>query len=75
MICTKCYGTGEYLGNGFILTDCDCDKISKEKSTSSLKDVDRISKSYNNAISDIMSINKYISREQAGKMFDEAYVK
>jgi hypothetical protein len=77
MICTKCYGTGEYLGNGFILTDCDCDKesISEDKSSISLKDVDRRSKSYKKAIDDIMAINKDITREQAVKMFDEAYTK
>lgn len=76
MLCIKCGGTGQYLGQGFMMTDCrDCPDEEFEKETPSLESVDRRSKSYKNAINEIMAINKGISREKAVKMFDEAYVK
>lgn len=77
MLCPKCGGTGEYLGNGMIITNCEmCDDFSV-KSASSKKDipVDRKSKSYKKAIKEIMAINPDITHEEAVKMFDKAYNK
>ena len=70
MICYKCGGTGQYLGNGMMLTDCDaCDKDKPAKP----KEIDRKSKSYKKAIKEIMDINPKITYEEAVKMFDKAY--
>lgn len=73
--CVRCGGTGKYKGIGFILTDCDLCIEEPEDEVSSLDNIDRKSKSYKKAIKDIMSINPEISRKEAIKMFDEAYIK
>ena len=77
MLCIKCGGTGEYLGNGMIITNCNaCDGESfKKKTITSKTPINRKSKSYQDAIKDIMAINPDISREDAVKMFDKAYNK
>lgn len=68
MICYRCGGTGQYLGNGMMLTDCDaCDEEQVND------EIDRRSKSYRKAIKDIMDINPKISYQDAVKMFDKAY--
>ena len=82
-LCRRCGGTGRYLGNGFVLTDCNqCPDEAYEhevshkiKQITPLDKIDRRSKSYRDAIKDIMNINKNISYQEAVKMFDEAYVK
>lgn len=73
-LCVRCSGTGKYRDHGFMIVDCTlCD----EDSTSEipLAKINRKSASYKKAIKDIMAINPDISREDAVKMFDEAYVK
>jgi hypothetical protein len=76
MLCYKCGGTGEYLGNGMIITNCNvCDNEPRKKKSVSNAPINRKSRSYQEAIKDIMAINPDISREEAVKMFDKAYNK
>lgn len=75
MLCHRCGGTGKYLGNGMMMTNCTlCDDDGKPLKVSQPK-IDRKSSSYQNAIKDIMAINPTISRAEAVKMFDKAYDK
>lgn len=75
MLCYRCGGTGKYLGNGMMMTNCTlCDDEGKVIPSSSPK-IDRKSKSYQKAIKEIMEINPTISRAEAVKMFDKAYDK
>lgn len=78
-VCQRCHGNGQYMGQGFMMTDCEycTGGYHREKSNAipTLDKINRKSKSYQNAIKDIMAINKDISREDAIKMFDEAYIK
>lgn len=76
MLCIKCGGTGQYLGNGFIMTDCNmCNGYSEEIEAPPLVNIDRRTKSYQKAIKEIMDLNPKITRNDAVKMFDEAYAK
>ena len=75
MLCYRCGGTGKYLGNGMMMTNCTlCDEDGKPIKVSQPK-IDRKSSSYQKAIKDIMAINPTISRDEAVKMFDKAYHK
>ncbi len=75
-ICIRCNGQGTYRGMGFMQTDCElCNDDYLPKAAPSLDKIDRRSKSYQKAINDIMAINKDISRDDAVKMFDDAYNK
>lgn len=75
MLCYRCGGTGKYLGNGMMMTNCTlCDEDGKIIEPSAPK-IDRKSKSYQTAIKDIMAINPTITRAEAVKMFDKAYDK
>lgn len=80
-ICIRCNGTGSYRGLGFMEQDCDLcnhdDYAEKEASKKivSLDKVDRRSKSYKDAIKDIMKLDKKITRQEAERMFDDAYQK
>lgn len=76
-ICVRCAGDGYYLGNGMIRTPCNlCSEDDDEmEETPSLDKINRKSTSYQKAIKDIMAINPDISRKEAVKMFDEAYVR
>jgi len=78
-LCYRCGGTGKYMGNGMIMTDCKCEDLHHDVITSKhvvndLGVVDRRSKSYKKAIEDIMALNPNIGRDEAVKMFDDAYV-
>ncbi len=77
MFCTRCSGTGKYLGNGMMIADCDlCDDGEIiERDISPATKVDRKSKSYKTAIKEIMALNPEISRSEATEMFDKAYDK
>jgi|GEM_PF-3138502 hypothetical protein len=73
--CIRCGGSGMYMGNGMIMTECNLcqgDIHPVKKKFPPLEKIDRRSKSYNNAISDIMSTSN-ISRVEAVKVFDETY--
>ena len=74
--CVRCQGKGSYLGQGFMMTDCDCyfEEDEKQKPLP-LNKIDRRSKSYKKAIQDIMNIHPNISLKEATKMFDESYQK
>jgi hypothetical protein len=82
--CIRCCGTGKYLGNGFIMTTCTlCDEdgfmipIDKENLNESKPQIklDRRSESYRKAIKDIMVASPTLTRQEAIKLFDEAYSK
>jgi hypothetical protein len=81
--CRKCGDTGMYLGNGFMLMDCDlCSsesdgdkKTPTEKGTIPIEKLDKRSASYQNAIKEIMSSCPGTSRSEAVKMFNESYAK
>lgn len=72
MLCYRCGGTGKYLGNGMMMTDCTLCDDGKVIEKSAPK-IDRKSKSYQTAIKEIMAINPDITRAEAVKMFDKAY--
>lgn len=78
--CIRCKGTGRYLGNGMITTDCelcaekDLEEIQQKKEIPLAK-IDRKSKSYQKAIKDILASNPTLTRPEAIKLFDEAYNK
>jgi hypothetical protein len=76
-VCIRCLGKGTYLGNGMISIECNLcyGEEPEEKEVTPLDKINRNSKSYQKAIRDIMAINPDISRKEAIKMFDEAYVK
>jgi len=77
-VCYRCQGKGTYLGNGMITTECNLcygDETDEKIETPTLDKINRNSKSYQKAIKDIMAINPDITRKEAIKMFDEAYVK
>ena len=75
-LCIRCSGTGSYLGNGMMITDCElCNAYDEPKSiVPSLDKINRNSKSYQKAVKDIMDASK-VARKEAIKMFDEAYIK
>lgn len=71
--CIRCGGTGMYMGNGMIMTSCDRHVFDTD-APPTLDKIDRRSKDYRDAINDIMTESN-ISRIEAEKVFDEAYVK
>lgn len=83
--CIRCCGTGKYLGNGFIMTTCTlCDEdgymlpvVATTSSTTNNPKIklDRRSESYRKAIKDIMVASPALSREEAVKLFDDAFNK
>ena len=95
MFCTKCNGTGQYLGNGMMMADCNrCDGYgtispvtvnsssveppSTASTASTANDagfVDKRSRYYRDAIKDIMVKSPKMSRDEAMKLFDNAYAK
>lgn len=75
-LCIRCGGSGKYLGNGMMMTDCNlCDEEPETVETLPTPKIDRKSKSYQTAIKDIMALNPTITRAEAVKMFDKAYHK
>lgn len=70
--CIRCLDTGKYLGNGFMMADC---TLCKSDESDEVHSINRHSKSYLDAIKDIMRLNPDISRKEAVRMFDEAYMK
>ena len=76
-LCYRCQGSGMYLGNGMIMTECNlCNGHSPQKvSAPTLDKVDRRSKSYKKTIDDLMDLNPELSREDVVKLFDETFDK
>lgn len=77
-LCCRCQGSGMYLGNGMIMTECNlCGDNAQETKISppSLDKIDRRSKSYKKTIDDLMGLNPKLSRDEAVKLFDETYEK
>jgi hypothetical protein len=79
MLCIRCGDTGRYLGNGMMMTDCELcankDETKSKPAEVPLAKIDRKSKSYQNAIKDIMASNPTLTRNEAVKLFDDAYNK
>jgi hypothetical protein len=89
MRCTKCNATGQYLGNGMQMTDCEvCDGTGTVRLTdkfvgsiliddplNKLAAIDKRSRLYKDSIKEIMSTNSNMSRTDAERMFDKAYAK
>lgn len=75
-LCIRCQGRGSYLGLGMITVDCNlCNGEEPEIEAPPIDKINRNSKSYQKAIKDIMALNPDMSRKEAVKMFDDAYVK
>ena len=76
-LCIRCNGSGTYMGNGMMMTNCElCANNSTsptEYSAPSLDKIDRRSKDYRDAINDLMKQSN-VSRTEATRMFEEAYV-
>ena len=77
MVCTKCYGTGEFFGQGMMLQKCKCKEkksivhsISEPKQSPRNIPIDRRSKIYRDAVADIMKIHPKITRHEAVEMFE-----
>lgn len=76
--CIRCNNTRRYIGNGFMMTDCelcaDSQYISNDTARvdKPIDKVDRRSKSYKDAINEIMRTSK-VNRAEATKLFDESY--
>lgn len=79
--CLACAGSGQILGNGMIIADCKtCDgsgKVSEEsvKKVAAAPVVDRRSVAYKDAIKDIQDSNPDLTKDDAVKLFDKAFVK
>jgi hypothetical protein len=84
-LCIRCGGTKKYLGNGFVITDCELCKSSSISTTNAynsnsnsnqdLSKIDRRSSAYKKAINDLLAINTDMSRKDAVKLFDDTYNK
>lgn len=72
-LCIRCGGTGTYNGLGSMLTDCEL--CNDPLSPPAVDKIDRRSTSYKKAIKDIMDLNPEIGKEEATKIFDDAYQK
>jgi DnaJ-class molecular chaperone len=71
--CPACVGSGKVMGGGMMMTECDeCDGRGKiyEKSEPV---IDKDSKEYKNAITNIKKLGDNISDEQADQMFEDAW--
>lgn len=78
MFCGRCGGTGEIRGNGMIMIDCSQCYGTGDYVPSSepeMKNINKKSKVYQDAIKEIMGLNPKITRSQAAKMFEETYNK
>lgn len=75
-LCIRCHGNGTYLGNGFMTTDCElCNNDIKTEELPAIEKINRTAPSYIQAIKDIRSVHPGISRKEAVRMFDEAYLR
>jgi len=78
MFCSRCGGTGELYGNGMIKIDCStCDGYGsyEEKEVVKPGKLDKKSKAYKDAIKELMALNPELKREEAAKLFEDAYNK
>ena len=73
MLCIKCGGTKKYLGNGMILSDCE--PCTRKIDNTPLVSINRKSKSYLNAIKEIMEIHPGITKAEAVKLFEKTFAK
>lgn len=83
MICLRCSGSGQVLGNGLIIDDCKtCKGVGKIYDKQPLSEdspiqpsVDKRSRSYKAAIKEIQSVNKEMTLKDAENLFDKIYKK
>lgn len=76
-MCIRCGNTGRYLGNGMMMTDCElcAEKEEKETQEATPVKIDRKSKSYKDAIKDIMLSSPGLTRVEAVKLFEDILAK
>jgi hypothetical protein len=83
MFCNACTGTGKKMGNGMIIIDCTLchgtgdfeDNFSDKNQGQIVSSIDRRSKSYKEAIKEIMNLNPLTTKKEAEKLFLETYDK
>jgi len=75
-LCYRCGGSGKYLGNGMMLTECMlCDgdgKINKIE-LPAIDKIDKRSKSYRKAIEDLQALHPKMSKDEVEDLFEETY--
>jgi hypothetical protein len=84
-LCIRCCGTGRYLGNGMMMTNCTlCDEhghmiSSKEEKvaykSAANSSLDKRTNSYKNAIKELMNTDQKLTKKEAEKLFENAYNK
>jgi hypothetical protein len=75
MLCPKCNNSGKKRGIGMMDVTCDCQyEEIKTKGESKQVPVDKRSKTYRDAIAQLM-VSAKVTREKAVKMFDEEFQK
>lgn len=82
MICLRCSGSGQVLGNGLIIDDCkncrgsgyvnDTINSTTNLSTCDIR-IDKRSKAYRDAIKDLQKSSPELSLEQANKLFEKTF--
>lgn len=70
MRCSKCMGSGQILGNGMMIQDCDCDD-GLEREVKPIQ-INKRTKAYREAIDKIMASGD-VSREEAVKIFETEF--
>lgn len=70
--CFACVGSGKIMGGGMIMKDC---PHCAGSGFIAIRELDKRSKTYRDAIDKIMKLNEGISRDEAAKMFDDEYEK
>lgn len=76
MRCVRCNDTGEYLGNGMCMTDCNLcsgDTVSQLARKTSLPKLDKRSKLYQDSIKDLLDADPDLTRGEAVILFEETY--
>jgi len=80
--CRRCGGTGQYMGNGYMLTDCihpaqvepkPKDLATPAPAPAPAPAIDKRSKYYRDAIGAIMGLNPDMTRPEAIALFEKTY--
>lgn len=76
MYCATCQDSGEIRGLGFMMVDCPkCSSTEKSKSSVKTPVLDKRSKSYRDAITDLHKLHPGKSRDEICKIFDDEFNK
>lgn len=81
MLCSRCYGSGEIMGQGMMFQDCSClyaeevqNDLPKNQCQPKSIQIDKRSKEYREALAKLMQENK-MNREDAAALFEEEFNK